>query len=324
VAVGQRSGFATIDRENGLRLVTVSGDLAEDDPARAAEVQRLLADEIVPRIEADFGVAARLSGLNQQQDAFLSDAGVGLLLALLGIYLTLAWIFASWQRPLVVMAVIPFGLVGAIWGHAWWGVPMSLFSVVGMIGMTGIIINDAIVLVSTIDQYAQDRGLRAAIIDGVADRLRPVLLTTLTTVLGLAPLLYETSSQAEFLRPTVITLVYGLGFGMVLVLLMVPAVLMLEADVARQMVALRRMVRGGGGLARAIVLGAVAAVLALFAVTLGLTLLAGGLPGWLAALAPGQTEGAATGVALALFLAGAAMISLLAYGLGWLMLRPRH
>jgi len=220
--------------------------------------------------------------------------------------------------------VIPFGLVGAIWGHAWWGVPMSLFSVVGMIGMTGIIINDAIVLVSTIDQYAQDRGLRAAIIDGVADRLRPVLLTTLTTVLGLAPLLYETSSQAEFLRPTVITLVYGLGFGMVLVLLMVPAVLMLEADVARQMVALRRMVRGGGGLARAIVLGAVAAVLALFAVTLGLTLLAGGLPGWLAALAPGQTEGAATGVALALFLAGAAMISLLAYGLGWLMLRPRH
>ena len=324
VAVGQRSGFATIDRENGLRLVTVSGDLAEDDPARAAEVQRLLAEEIVPKVEADFGVSARLSGLNEQQDAFLSDAGVGLLLALLGIYLTLAWIFASWQRPLVVMAVIPFGLVGAIWGHAWWGVPMSLFSVVGMIGMTGIIINDAIVLVSTIDQYAQDRGLRAAIIDGVADRLRPVLLTTLTTVLGLAPLLYETSSQAEFLRPTVITLVYGLGFGMVLVLLMVPAVLMLEADVARQMVALRRMVRGGGGLARAIVLGAVAAVLALFAVTLGLTLLAGGLPGWLAALAPGQTEGAATGVALALFLAGAAMISLLAYGLGWLMLRPRH
>ncbi|MDP3960381.1 MAG: efflux RND transporter permease subunit [Pseudorhodobacter sp.] len=324
VAVESRSGFATIGRENGLRLVTVSGDLAEDDPARAAEVQRLLADQIVPRVEADFGVSARLSGLNQQQDDFLSDAGVGLMAALLGIYLTLAWIFASWQRPLVVMVVIPFGLVGAIWGHAWWGVPMSLFSVVGMIGMTGIIINDAIVLISTIDQYAQDRGLRAAIIDGVADRLRPVLLTTLTTVLGLAPLLYETSSQAEFLRPTVITLVYGLGFGMVLVLLMVPAALALEADVARQLVALRRMVRGGPRAARGIVLAAVVAVLALFAITLGRVLLAGGLPGWLAPLGLVADASAAPRLALALFVAGAAVISAVAWGLGWLVLRPRR
>ncbi|MDP2737588.1 MAG: efflux RND transporter permease subunit [Pseudorhodobacter sp.] len=324
VAAEQRSGFATIDRENGLRLVTVSGDLAEDDPARAAEVQRLLAENIVPRIEADFGVSARLSGLNQQQDAFLSDAGIALLLALLGIYLTLAWIFGRWLRPLVVMAVIPFGLVGVIWGHAWWGVPLSLFSVVGMIGMTGIIINDAIVLISTIDQYAADRGLRAAIIDGVADRLRPVLLTTLTTVLGLAPLLYETSRQAEFLRPTVITLVYGLGFGMVLVLLLVPAVLALEADVARQMVALRRMLRGGPKVARDIVLATAAALAGLFAATLGRVLLAGDLPGWLAALVPVGTDAAASGVALTLFVAGVVAISLLAWAFGWLVLRPRR
>ncbi|MDP4031866.1 MAG: efflux RND transporter permease subunit [Pseudorhodobacter sp.] len=322
VTVAQRSGFSTILRENGLRLVTVSGDLAEDDPARAAEVQRLLAQDILPRVEADFGVASKLSGLARQQSAFLGDATMGLGLALLGIYLTLAWIFASWLRPVVVMAVIPFGLVGAIWGHNFWGVPMSIFSVVGMIGMTGIIINDSIVLVSTIDGYARKRGLTPAIIDGVAERLRPVLLTTLTTVLGLAPLLYEKSSQAEFLMPTVITLVYGLGFGMVLVLLVVPALLAAQADVARQLLALRRMLRGRQRAARGIVLVAAALVAALFVATLGAMVLGGGLPAWIAALLPGGT--ATMAAALALFLTGVAGISLLAYGLGWLVLRPRR
>jgi multidrug efflux pump subunit AcrB len=105
-----------------------------------------------------------------------------------------------------------------------------MFTVVGLIGMTGIIINDSIVLVTTIDEKAETRGLIPAIIDGVCDRLRPVLLTTLTTVLGLAPLLYEGSADAQFLKPTVITLVYGLGFGMVIVLLVVPAILAMQQD----------------------------------------------------------------------------------------------
>ena len=135
----------------------------------------------------------RLSGLSEQEDEFLSDARTGLILCLTGIYLVLCWIFSSWTRPIVVMAIIPFGLVGTIWGHHLWELPMSMFTVVGLLGMTGIIINDSIVLVTTIDEYARDRGLVPSIIDGTSDRLRPVLLTTLTTVLGLAPLLYETS-----------------------------------------------------------------------------------------------------------------------------------
>ncbi|HEX9856977.1 MAG TPA: efflux RND transporter permease subunit [Paracoccaceae bacterium] len=324
VTVTQQSGFSTIRRENGLRVVTVSGDLAEDDPARASEIQRLLRDEILPRVEADFGVASRLSGLVEHQQRFFGDAWIGAALALLGIYLTLAWIFASWARPLVVMSVIPFGLVGAIWGHDFWGVPLSMFSIVGMIGMSGIIINDSIVLVSTIDEYAERRGLVPAIIDGVADRLRPVLLTTMTTVLGLTPLLFEKSSQAEFLKPTVITLVYGLGFGLVLVLLVVPALLAAQADIGRQFAALRRMMRGGTGaaprLARAVVLGAAALIAVLFAVTLGATL-GTGEPGWLAAWLP-AAEGTGPGLAFGLFLTGAAVVSLVAYAIGLLLLRP--
>ena len=110
---------------------------------------------------------------------------------------------------------------------------MSMFTIVGLIGMTGIIINDSIVLISTIDEYSKERGIIPSIIDGSVDRLRPVLLTTLTTVLGLAPLLYERSTQAQFLKPTVITLVYGLGFGLLIVLLVIPALVAMQEDIKR-------------------------------------------------------------------------------------------
>ena len=281
VTLDARAGVSTVLRENGLRLVTVSGDLAEDDPARATAVQRALSADILPQIAQDYGVNWRLSGQAEDEREFLGGAGVALLVCLLGIYLTLAWIFAHWTRPLVVMSVIPFGVVGAVWGHWVWGVPMSLFSVVGLIGMSGIIIHDAIVLVTTIDEYGDQRALTPAIVDGVADRFRPVLLTTLTTVLGLAPLLFEDSSQAAFLKPTVITLVYGLGFGMVLVLLVIPAMMAVQADLARALRALRRALSGGPAAVRGPFVAAVLAVVALVFGVMGPVIWQGTLPGWL-------------------------------------------
>jgi multidrug efflux pump subunit AcrB len=306
VTVTARQGFSTIQRENGVRLISVTGDLSEDDPARAAEIMTELEEVIIPQIEERYGVATQLSGLAEQEREFLDDAMTGFILCLLGIYLVLAWIFASWTRPMVVMAIIPFGLVGAIYGHVLWDVPLSMFTVVGLIGMTGIIINDSIVLVTTIDEYAEQRGLIPAIIDGTCDRLRPVLLTTLTTVLGLAPLLYEGSADAQFLKPTVITLVYGLGFGMVIVLLVVPAILAMQQDFAKQLTALRRAT---GTLTRHPVmgfgLGALALALAgLFAATLGSALATGGMFGPLAGLGEG------VGAALGVFAAGTAALCL--------------
>jgi multidrug efflux pump subunit AcrB len=311
VTTERRSGFSTVRRENGLRVVTVSGDLSEDDAARATEIQRTLRDEIVPAIETEFGVMAKFSGLAEQQRAFLGDATLALMLSLLGIFLCLAWIFESWTRPLVVMAVIPFGLVGAIFGHWYWGIPMSLFSIVGMIGMSGIIINDAIVLVSTIDEYAARRGLFTAIVDGVSDRLRPVLLTTLTTVLGLAPLLYEDSSQAEFLKPTVVTLVYGLGFGMILVLLVVPVLIAMQSDIRTRVRSLRRGL-GRRGPRRAFG-GASLAIFGLFAAVMGPWLATGAAPGWLVAMVPGVAAMPAGLAAFAVFVLGAALVSLVTW-----------
>ncbi|WP_439141584.1 efflux RND transporter permease subunit [Pseudooctadecabacter sp.] len=299
VTVQSRTGFSTVTRENGVQLISVTGDLTDDDADRATEIQELIQTDILPRIQSAFSVSSSLSGLSEQEDEFLNDARIGLIFCLTGIFLVLAWIFQSWSRPLVVMAIIPFGLIGTIYGHAVWEVPLSIFTVVGLLGMTGIIINDSIVLVKTIDEYAETRGLVPAIIDGVSDRLRPVLLTTLTTVLGLAPLLYEGSSQAEFLKPTVITLVYGLGFGMVLVLFIVPSLMAMQGDVGVQVQSAKRGLASG---TRAIALPvriAALGVIGLFAAIVLPTLATGAPWAPLAAILPMLYAG--TGAALGMF-----------------------
>ena len=321
VTVQQRSGFSTVRRENGIQVISVTGDISEDDPARAQAIMAELEKTVLPKIAEETQVAFNLAGLAEQEDDFRNDATRGLVLTLAGIFMTLAWIFSSWTRPLVVMAIIPFGLVGTIYGHWWHEVPLSLFSVIGLIGMVGIIINDSIVLVTTIDEYAKERGLFPAILDGVTDRLRPVLLTTLTTVLGLSPLLYETSSQAQFLKPTVITLVYGLGFGVILVLIVVPALMAMQADVGAQVASFKRALRGllrGRGPRLPFAL-ALVAVLGIFAVTLGWVMFSGGLPVVLlgmplaAVLAPLQ-------MGFLLFLAGSAVVLFAVYALSALVL----
>ena len=195
-------------------------------------------------------------------------------------------------------------------------VPLSMFTVVGLLGMTGIIINDSIVLVTTIDEYAEDRGLFPSIIDGAADRLRPVMLTTLTTVLGMTPLLYETSQQAQFLKPTIITLVYGLGFGMILVLLVVPALVAIQHDVARQIKAMRRGLVSPAASVRWSFAVLWALVLGWFAVTLGHAILFGALPQVVIDAVPAMADRGPMSAALTLFCAGVVGLGGVAYVLG--------
>lgn len=297
------SGFSKVVRENGKQVVSVTGAVSGDKADRLTEILDRLDKEILPDIASEYGVSYDLSGLSEQETQFLNDAVIGLTAALLAIYAILAWIFSSWTRPVVVMLVIPLGLIGAVYGHDAWGVPVSMFSIVGMIGMSGIIINDAIVLISTIDEYGERRGLIPAIVDGVADRLRPVFLTTATTVLGLAPLLFESSRQAQFLKPTVITLCYGLGFGMVLVLLIVPAMIGIQHDLSRHLRAYRRARRAAP--IRRVVRGTALAMVAVFAATLGVAI-------WTAApLVP----------AMIAFALGALAVAVLGWAIGALVLR---
>jgi len=311
VSVERIPGFSVIRRENGQIVVSVNGDISEDDPTRAAEIERAMAEELLPGIAAKHQVEWRMAGLSEQENEFLAEARTGLILCLTGIYLVLAWVFASWSRPLVVMAIIPFGLVGAIWGHYIWDVPLSMFTVVGLLGMTGIIINDSIVLVTTIDSYHQERGLLPSIVEGTADRLRPVMLTTLTTVLGLTPLLYEGSQQAQFLKPTVITLVYGLGFGMLLVLLLVPALLAILNDLSRPMTAMRRALRAPDRLVQAVTAVTGLVLVLWFGLTMVWPAISGAPVGLLSDLYPGENGIAALQMGLGVFIAGAVAILVL-------------
>lgn len=316
VRVRSQYGFASVLRENGERVLTVTGDVSEDDADAATAFDTQLRETILPEIESRFGVRWRLGGLAEQERSFLSDARTGFLLCLLGIYLTLSWIFASWSRPIVVMSVIPFGLTGALFGHWQWGVPLSMFSIIGLIGMTGIIINDSIILVSTIDEYRKNRDWRSAIVDAVVDRLRPVLLTTLTTVLGLTPLLFESSQQAQFLKPTVISLCYGLGFGMVLVLCLVPALVWIQHDFSvfgrsrRRAITGRRVPIG----MRALVGGTALASLLVIAFTAGAYAVTGGTEAWPLAMVsswmPDSSAGAVVFVAMLVGLLAALSVSI--------------
>ncbi|MCP5071922.1 MAG: efflux RND transporter permease subunit [Rhodobacteraceae bacterium] len=316
VTVTTQLGFSTVLRENGIRLISVTGEISQDDPARAQQIDEELRNAIMPGIAADLGIEWQMSGLSEQENDFLQDAMLGFMLCMLGIYLTLTWIFASWTRPLVVMAVIPFGLIGTIYGHWMWEVPLSMFSVVGLIGMSGIIINDSIVLVTTVDEYAENRGLVPAIIDACCDRLRPVLLTTLTTVLGLLPLLFEGSRQALFLKPTVITLCYGLGFGLILVLLVVPSLLVVQKDVAKLTAAYRRGMIGRRMVLahRLVFAGATAASLGLLAATVGYLVVQGQLAPWVSGVFGAERIAMLppTLAALALLLVGVLVIAGLA------------
>ena len=150
--------------------------------------------------------------------------GAGFALAM--IYIVLAWVFGSYSWPLVVMAIIPFGAVGALLGHWWMGVTPTILSMFGLFALSGIVVNDSIILVVFYKQLrARGMALQDAIIEAGCQRLRAVLLTSLTTIAGLLPLLFETSLQAQFLIPMAVSISFGLAFATFLVLFLVPALL---------------------------------------------------------------------------------------------------
>ena len=245
VTVQTQLGFSTILRENGLRLVSVTGEIPEDNPSRAEEISDRIQNQILPAISTEYGVQYRLSGQAEQEREFLSEAAVGYFLCIIGIYLALAWIFASWTRPIIVIAIIPFGAIGMIFGHYVFGTPLSLFSIIGFIGMSGIIVNDSIVLVTTIDEYGKRRAIIPAVVEACADRLRAVMLTTLTTVLGLTPLLFEQSAPSAVFETN--RYYTGVWFGIWVFHRAVcwwPALVIVQQDARQSFRSFRRALRG--------------------------------------------------------------------------------
>ncbi len=166
------------------------------------------------------------TGRAEDQRDTADDMKRGALFALAMIYIVLAWVFGSYGWPLVVMAIIPFGIVGALYGHYFMGITPTILSMFGLFALSGIVVNDSIILVVFYKQL-REKGMavKEAIVEAACQRLRAVLLTSLTTIAGLLPLLFETSLQAQFLIPMAVSISFGLAFATFLVLLMVPTLL---------------------------------------------------------------------------------------------------
>ncbi len=225
VSIETARGFDTLSSSMGVFNIEVAASV---DPyaGNTTQIINWLETEIKPQITETFGVTWKVGARLEDQKATEESMKTGLMIALALIYLTLAWIFGSYAWPLIVMLAIPFGIVGAAWGHLILGLPITIISLLGMIGLSGIVINNAIVLVVFYkSNRKQGEEQLTAMINAGCQRLRPVILSNLTTIVGLLPLLFETSTQAQFLIPMAATLIFGLGFSSLLILFLIPAVL---------------------------------------------------------------------------------------------------
>ncbi|MBT3789409.1 MAG: efflux RND transporter permease subunit [Alphaproteobacteria bacterium] len=232
VETSESRGFARIKREDGAREVSV---VAEVDEAVTTSSQTIeaLENSGLADIARRHGVDYTFKGKSEEEARTLGEARTGAIVGLGAIYIVLAWVFASYTRPFVVMAIIPFGIVGAIMGHLIMGYSLSMLSLISLMGLAGILVNNSIILVSTIEERIADgEDYLTAIIGGSKDRVRAVLLTSLTTIGGLLPLMFETSLQAQFIIPMAITLVFGLGVATALVLIVVPSLMAMQGDIA--------------------------------------------------------------------------------------------
>ena len=232
VSFDEKAGFARIRREDGQRMVAVTAEI-DESITTTDEIIDALQIEGLPEVAERYGVGVLLRGKAEEQARTLGDMRTGAMVGLIAIYLILAWVFASYWRPVAVMAVIPFGAVGAVCGHFVLGFDLTVLSMVALLGLSGIVVNDSIILVRAIqDRLSAGEPLQDAIVGGARDRLRAVILTSVTTVFGLTPLLFETSLQAQFLKPMAVTIVFGLIGVTPIVLILVPCLLAIQGDIA--------------------------------------------------------------------------------------------
>jgi len=217
-----------------MRSITVTSDI-DESVANAAEVVKDMQAEFVPDLLERYpGVRILWEGQQEQSQESMQSLFLGFLIALLAMFILLTIEFTSYMQPLIVMAISPFGAIGAVWGHAVMGLPLTLFSVLGMVALTGVVVNDSIVLVDFINaRMRAGLPLYDALLESGQRRFRPVLLTSMTTVAGLLPILTETSFQAQLVIPMASSLCFGLMLATFLVLFLVPTFYLLYGQLTQ-------------------------------------------------------------------------------------------
>jgi multidrug efflux pump subunit AcrB len=235
VDVKRGSAYTSINRTDGRRVLSVTADVVPRN--QATRVMQAVMAEVIPGLKAGYpGLSCRMQGKQADLSESTNTLFEGLLLAMLAVYALLAIPFKSYVQPLIIMVSIPFGAVGAILGHIAFGYSISLMSLLGIVALSGVVVNDSLVLIDCANGFSR-RGKCAhdAVLDAGTARFRPILLTTLTTFSGLAPMILETSMQARFLIPMALSLGFGILFATLITLILVPALYMILEDIQRRL-----------------------------------------------------------------------------------------
>ena len=237
--------FSTITRQNRRRSVTVSADI---DPqlVEPGPIIKEIREEFAPALMSRYpGVSLGLEGASQETTDFLFNLSIASIAAFFLIYALIAVPLHSYTQPLVIMSVIPFGLIGAVFGHMLMGQAISMFSLFGLIALAGVVVNDSLILIDFINRARRD-GVPAleAVVGAGTERFRPIILTSITTAVGLLPILLETSMQAQMLIPMAISLSFGIIFATIITLFLIPGLYLLQEDFGRSMTDAKNLLLG--------------------------------------------------------------------------------
>ena len=230
VSLDQGEAFTSINRRDGRRVITVGMDV---EPKRAiTRVMQSIQNEILPQLRADFpGITWSFEGSQAEMRESTAVLWGGFALVMMIIYALLAVAFGSYAQPLIVMTAIPFGIVGAVIGHILLGYDLSLISLMGVVALSGVVVNDSLIMID----YANKKRATVSAVEAIQEagirRFRPIILTTLTTFGGLTPIILETSRQAYYLIPMAISLGFGILFSTSIILLIVPCLYMILEDI---------------------------------------------------------------------------------------------
>ena len=225
------NSYSRISRQNRERTITVSADI---DPVivEPGKLVKEISEDYIPGLLSRYpGVVYGLEGASKEEQDFIANLTVASIAALFLIYALIAIPLHSYSQPLVIMSVIPFGLIGAVIGHIIMGKAISMFSLFGLVALSGVVVNDSLIMVDFMNK-AREEGvpLRQAVIDSGTQRFRAIILTSFTTAAGLLPIMFETSVQASSVIPMAISLSYGILFATAITLFLVPSLYMLQID----------------------------------------------------------------------------------------------
>lgn len=230
------NGYSSITRLNRERTITVSADI-DPEIVQSTDIIKAISEDYIPELLSSRpGVSYGLEGASQEQVDLLRNLTIASVAALFLIYALIAIPLHSYSQPLIIMSVIPFGMIGAVVGHLLMGKSVSMFSLFGLVALAGVVVNDSLIMIDFVNKArASGMAIRQAVIESGTQRFRAIILTSVTTAVGLMPIMLERSLQAQTVIPMAISLSFGIIFATVITLFLIPALYMLQEDSYRRM-----------------------------------------------------------------------------------------